>query len=309
MPRRALCHRIIVPSHSAPDANQAIFFYMQGAVRAMSSIVVLITFITMRWRFVKGRGGWNPTLSFFNCTYIYFILDGISNLFTGSWRIAVLPRPAEAPAILILGVLTIAPILCVLLYGREKLFQIMARRFEDKRRKFDSAVIAQLMDNTEIRVGQEWWVHHAKNLVDEYPDIVDHRRNWTRGIVAQVHNHVRRKRCAVDVAVEQLSLDIGKQKKSGDTGDGRRGGKTGTFFGRRPSVTPTYKVDPGGGGSFFGGGKSFFGRRKIAPEQTPLVWFDLPSSAKLNAEELLKNAMENLRLVDGQYVTHGLMAK
>ena len=223
----------------------------------------------------------------------------------------MLPRPGEAPSLLVLGVLSIAPFLAILLYGRQKLFQVMARRFEDKRRKFDSAVIAQLMDNTEIRVGQEWWVHHAKNLVDEYPDIVDHRRNWTRGIVAQVHNHVRRKRFAVDVAVEQLSLDIGKQKKSGDTGDGSRGEGTGSFFGRRPPVTPTYKVDRGGGagGSFFGGGKSFFGRRKVAPEQTPLVWFDLPGSAKLNAEELLKNAMENLRLVDGQYVTHGLMAK
>ena len=256
---------------------------MSGAVRAMSSIAVLIAFFPMRWRFVKGpfvkgRGGWNPTLAFFNCTYIYFILVGISFLFIGSWRISVLPRPAEAPAILINGVLTIAPFLSILLYGREKLFQVMARRFEDKRRKFDSAVIAQLMDNTDIRVGQEWWVHHGKNLVDEYRGVFDHRRNWTRGIIVKVEGG----RFAVDVAVEQLPLDIGKLQNSGDTGHGRR---RGSIFGR-PALA-----------------------HKVGPEPTPLVWNDLPSSAKLKAEDLLQNAMDNLRLVDGQYVTHDLMDK
>jgi hypothetical protein len=300
----------------------------------MASIAVLIAFIPMRWRFVKGRGGWNPTLSFFTCTYIFFILDGVSFLFNGSWRLTVLPRPAEAPAIILLGVLIIAPFLSVILYGREKLFQVMARRFEDKRRNFDSAVIAQLMDNTDIRVGQEWWIHHGKNLADEYPGDFDHRRNWTRGIIVNIEGG----RFAVDVAVEQLPLDIGKLQKSGNTGHGRRRGSqrggTGSFFGRRSSTTP-HTVDVGGGGgtSFFGGGKrgggksffgrgkrggegsfvggggSFFGRGKVAPEKFPPVWFDLPSSAKLKAEDLLKNAMDNLRLVDGQYVTHGLMAK
>ena len=211
---------------------------MQGAARAISSIAVLITFIPMRWRFVKGRGGWNSTLAFSNCTYIYFIVEGVSYLFFGSWRIAILPHPAEAPAILALGVVSIGPFLGVLLYGRQKLFQVMARRFEDKRRKFDSAVIAQLMDNTEIRVGQDWWIHHGNNLADEFPGTFDHRRNWTRGIIVRVEGG----RYAVDVAVEQLPLNPGE-------GGGR------SFFG-------------GGGSSkssFFGGGRSFFGRRRDAP--------------------------------------------
>jgi hypothetical protein len=258
-----------VPSQSAPDARQAIFWYIQGAARAISSIAVLITFIPMRWRFLKGRGGWNSTLAFFNCTYIFFMLEGVSYLFFGSWRIAILPHPAEAPAMLFLGVLIIAPFLSVILYGRETLFQVMARRFEDKRRKFDSAVIAQLMDNTNIRVGQDWWIHHGKDLADEYPGIFDHRRNWTRGIIVRVEGD----RYAVDVAVEQLPLDIGKRH-------GRR----------RRSSCPALA-------------------HNVGPEPTTLVWIALPSSAKLKAEELLKSAMDNLRLVDGQYVTHDLMAK
>ena len=240
---------------------------MQGAARAISSIAVLITFIPMRWRFVKGRGGWNSTLAFSNCTYIYFIVEGVSYLFFGSWRIAILPHPAEAPAILALGVVSIGPFLGVLLYGRQKLFQVMARWFEDKRRKFDSAVIAQLMDNTEIRVGQDWWIHHGNNLADEFPGTFDHRRNWTRGIIVRVEGG----RYAVDVAVEQLPLDIGKRH-------GRR----------RRSSCPALA-------------------HSVGPEPTTLVWIALPGSAKLKAEELLKNAMDNLRLVDGQYVTHDLM--
>ena len=271
----------------------------------MASIAVLIAFIPMRWRFVKGRGGWNPTLSFFTCTYIFFILDGVSFLFNGSWRLTVLPRPAEAPAIILLGVLIIAPFLSVILYGREKLFQVMARRFEDKRRKFDSAVIAQLMDNTDIRVGQEWWVHHGKKLVDEYPGVFDHRRNWTRGIIVKVEGG----RFAVNVAVEQVPLDIGKLQNCGDTGHGRQrasifGRQRASIFGRqRASIIGRPARAHGGGGG------SFFGHRKVSPEKTPPVWFDLPSSAKLKAEDLLQNAMDNLRLVDGQYVTHGLMDK
>ena len=307
-----------------------------GAFFAIVSIAMLITFMLMRWRFFKGRGGWNSTLAFFNCTYMYFLGDGILWLFRGSWRIAVLPRPAEAPAMIVVGVLGIAPFLGIFLYGRQKLFHVMARRFEDKRRKFDSAVIAQLMDNTDFRVGQEWWVHHGKNLADEYPDTFDHRRNFTRGVIVKVESG----RYAVDVAVEQLPLNPGEGGGRSFFGGGRSskssffgGGRS--FFGRRRDA-PT--LTGGGSGSLFGrrkiaperalsGGGSLVGRRnvaserirsgawgslfkrhKVAPDPTPLVWIALPSSAKLKAEELLKNAMDNLRLLDGQYVTHGLLA-
>ena len=256
---------------------------------------MLIAFISMRWRFFKGRGGWNPTLSFFNCTSIFAILEGISRLFIGSWRIVVLPRPAEAPAILVIGVLEIAPFLAIFLYGRQKLFHVMARRFEDKRRKFDSAVIAELMDNTDIRVGQEWWVHHGKNLADEYPGVFDHRRNWNRGFIVKVEAG----RYAVDVAVEQLPLDPTFSSARGGEHT-RSQGKMPSRLQRQGSTRSRGKMQRQGSskGSFLRRGRS----------SASLVWIDMPSSAKLKAEDLLKNAMDNLRLLDGQYVTHGLLA-
>ena len=98
-----------------------------------------------------------------------------------------------------------APYLVVLLYGRQKLFKVMARRFEKKRRGLDGALIAELMNDTAIECGAEWWIHHGNNLLDEYPDPVDHRANWTRAVVVEV----QRTEYAINLNVEQKKLDVG----------------------------------------------------------------------------------------------------
>ena len=191
-------------SFSMPDARQAPFWYMTGAFRIAISVIVLLTHTTQRWRYHKGRGGWNPTYAFVNIFSLYFILDGAWYLFWGSWRIHLLNAP-EGPAVLLTGVASMAPYLVVLLYGRQKLFKVMARRFEKKRRGLDGALIAELMNDTAIECGAEWWIHHGNNLLDEYPDPVDHRANWTRAVVVEV----QRTEYAINLNVEQKKLDVG----------------------------------------------------------------------------------------------------
>ena len=268
----------VLPSlQSAPDARQAPFWYIYGAMKAIVSTAVLIAYIPKRWQFHNGRGGWNPTLTFFNIVYILFVLDGVAYLFYGAWRISVLAFPAESPGIIMNGAFNIAPFLGALLYGRPKLFKVMEKRFEDKRRKIDSAVIAQLMDSTRIQVGIERWIQHKLNLVDEFIDKFDHRVNWYRGTIVEIEID----RFTVDVNVEQLPLDIRKQKNNVGVVKEQ---------GRRRGLAATNKIVP-------------------QAAARPLVRVLLPKSDKLTAEKLLKNAMDKLRLVDGQYVTQGLMAK
>ena len=75
----------------------------------------------------------------------------------------------------------------------------------------------------------------------------------------------------------------------------------------------------GGGGSFVGGGGggSFFkgGRRrssisnKVAPAPAALEWVTRSEDAKQDAGGLLLKAHDNLRTLNGQDLTRGLLAK
>ena len=205
------CPPIHLYAKSTPDVRQAPFWHLMFAWRFAIFLAVLIPVIAMRWRFHRdSRNGWSATLAFFNSFYIYFILKGGLYIFQGIWRIVLLDDRDTGPARILSGVLNMAPFLAILMYGRHKLFKLMERRFEDTRRGFDSALIAQLMDSDDIQLGKERWVHHGKNFSDAYPDIFDHRRNWTCGVVAEVHSD----KYAVNLNVGELVLDITDNPRS-----------------------------------------------------------------------------------------------
>ena len=107
------------------------------------AIVVCLLYITQRWRFHKGHGGWNPTLMFINFLYINFISLGVTFIYNGYLTTAVLLGDIRVGiALCVVGVVCAAPFIIALLSGRQKLFTVVARKFEDKRRGRDGAVIA-----------------------------------------------------------------------------------------------------------------------------------------------------------------------
>ena len=292
------------------DPRFVLPLYIMGACALAKAVVMLLLFTTQRWRFHKGRGGWNPTLMYINFLYIYFIYFGVSYISQGCMRIAVLGASGGyirlGIACCVFGAITSAPYIIALLYGRQKLFKVMARKFEDKRRGLDGAVIAELMNDPALRRGADWWIHHGNNLADEYPDLFDHRRNWTRAVIVKIED----KRYSIDPNVVQQWLGFG----SAQSGDARfasfaRGGGRGG------------KSSSGGKRSFFGGGTrsgvaswqsviptSFFGHRKVAPVPAALEWIARSEDVKEDAVGLLTKAQDNLRTLRGQDLTHGLMA-
>ena len=319
-----------------PDAQQAVFWYISGAIRFGVSTIILLTHLTQRCRYHRGRGGWNATLALYNILYLFFILEGAWYLFWGAWRTHVLNAP-DGPAVLLVGALSVVPYVAALVYGRQKLFQIMAQRFEQKRRGLDSALIAELMNDTVIECGVEWWVHHGNNLVDKYPDPVDHRANWTRARIVEV----QRTKYAINLNVEQERLIFGNGSEDTSPGGGDSVG-TGSMVGVRKLSTGRSSGSGAGARSL----RSVMGgiRRmktlahttsnKVAPAHVlataegtrsrassgntnspaarhPNKWLPLPewvfSTGPQNAMGLLNQAHDQLRALDGRYLTHGLM--
>ena len=255
-----------------PDARVVPYLYIFSAWDFAKAVVVFLLYTTQRWRFHKRRGGWNPTLAFINVVYFYFVTLGISAIING-YLTAMLGKYMKLGiATCVLGVVCAAPFIVALFYGRKRLFKVIARKFEDKRRGRDGAVIAELMDNADIRVGKEWWVRHGKNLVDKYPGD-DHRRNWTRGVIVEV----QRDKYAVCLNVEQLPLNV-------------------ATAGSR--VGYAYAYTHGGSDKITAGST-----------RDTFSWISTIGSFQLSTTDLLKHAMDQLLLVDGQYVTHGLMAE
>lgn len=76
------------------------------------------------------------------------------------------------------------PVLMVLLFGRERMFHLMAIRFERARAVQDGAFIAELLDTAVAEVGQSWWVH--RQAPDARFELFDARRNWRQGVIEKV---------------------------------------------------------------------------------------------------------------------------
>ena len=101
-------------------------------------------------------------------------------------------------------------------------------------------------------------------------------------------------RFSINSNVVQQRLGVGFSQ-SVDEIFGRRG--AGSFFGRR-------KVALEGGG-----GSSFFNSRKVAPVPVSLEWVTQSKDVKEDASGLLIKAHDNLRTLEGQDLTRGLVAK
>ena len=282
------------------DPRFVIYLYIQSAWEFAKGVLVLLVYTTQRWRFHNGRGGWNPTLAFNHVVYFYYISEGVDYIYQGCIFIAVLGDINMGIAQCVGFVIEAVPYIAALLYGRKTLFKVVARKFEDKRRGLDSAVIAELMNDPALRVGADWWTHHGRNRVDEYPDLFDHRRNWIRAVVVEIEDS----RFSINPNVVQRRLGVGFAQ--GGAAAVRRGslvgwGGGGSFFGRRRS-SASYTVGGGGGGSFFG-------RGKVAPVPATLEWIARNEDAKEDAVGLLTKAHKSLRTLGGQDLTRGLMAK
>ena len=52
------------------------------------------------------------------------------------------------------------------------------------------AFVAELVDSARVERGMQWWVHRTKDDKDgeQFTNPLDHRRNWRRGIVVEVHS-------------------------------------------------------------------------------------------------------------------------
>ena len=263
----------------AADPRLVPYIYIQSAWNFATTVVVFLFYTIQRWR--KGRGKWNPTLTFINVVYISFISNGVGYIFSGSIIVVVLGDVKSGTASGVNGVIFAVPFIIALLYGRQKLFKVMARKFEDKRRGLDSAVIAELMNDPALRCGADWWTHHGKNLADEYPDPFDHRRNWIRAVIVGIEDS----RFSINPNAVQQRLGVGFAQ----------GGAT---------------ARGGGGGSFFGGGRRRSrASNKIAPVPAALEWVTRSEDSKQDAGGLLLKAHDNLRTLDGQDLTRGLLAK
>ena len=285
------------------DPRFVIYLYIQSAWEFAKGVLVLLVYTTQRWRFHNGRGGWIPTLAFNHVVYFYYISEGVDYIYRGCIFIAVLGDINMGIAQCMGFVVETAPYIAALLYGRKRLFKVVARKFEDKRRGLDSAVIAELMNDPALRVGADWWIHHGKNRAKEYPDLFDHRRNWIRAVIVEIETNRTRSssvggfmttkkkslRFSINSNVVQQRLGVGFSQSVDEIF-----GRADSFFGRRKS-----KV-----GSFFGRRKS-----KVAPVSASLEWVTQSTDAKEDASGLLIKAHDNLRTLGGQDLTRGLMAK
>ena len=135
-------------------------------------------------------------------------------------------------------------------------------------------------------------------------------RNWTRAIIVEV----RSDKYAIDPMVEQTQLDVGNTEGGGDEGRRRKG----SFFGvrrssgggrRRSSTSRGRRTiantrTPGGGRSI----KNLLAF-KVAPASTTWEWIPLPNSFKQSAVGLLDTAQDKLRLLQGEFLTSGLMKR
>ena len=89
---------------------------------------------------------------------------------------------------LVLGLCFLAPLIIVAAYGRNKLFQVAARRFnrDPFQKERDGAFMASLMDSMDVRVGEAWYVLDLGNQWPLAPWVDDAHPLWRRSVVVGV---------------------------------------------------------------------------------------------------------------------------
>ena len=79
-----------------------------------------------------------------------------------------------------MGLLYLCPLAVVLVVGRERMFRLVARRFEGSKSRMqqDGAFIASLLESHQVALGQLWFVHREEGEKDLSYDPRDHRHHW-----------------------------------------------------------------------------------------------------------------------------------
>lgn len=166
-----------------PDA-----WWAQGVLCAVSLI-----FLVAIWAFHRChscglcRGSSAPrTMVTFQLMYAFDVSIGL--LLCARTAFAALYDPGMTPQTLASACAFLMPTLTVLLVGRNRLFQTVARHLDtsSERAEQDGAFVAELLDSDEVKPGQAWWVHLGEGEKDLWYESHQRRHNWKFGRVVQV---------------------------------------------------------------------------------------------------------------------------
>jgi len=156
------------------------FFYALATTEVFASHL----FIQIR----RGHRSFGLRLSytrvFLNVLYYWLSTVGVYHIALSIYGFAADQGRPERD--IVTGIVYCLPTLLVGAFGRENVFDFLARRFDRDyhRAKRDGAFVAELVSKMPVRMGQTWWVHHGKNL-SHYSD-GNHLRNWEPGIVVSL---------------------------------------------------------------------------------------------------------------------------
>jgi hypothetical protein len=94
----------------------------------------------------------------------------------------------------IAGLEFIAPIALVIILTPQRVFNFMAWRFDGNRENLerDGAFIAELLDNSPIKVNSRWYIHYDKAGLPTRDEFDDYQKFWYQGKIISVEdNHIK----------------------------------------------------------------------------------------------------------------------
>jgi len=105
------------------------------------------------------------------------------------------------------------PSLLILCFGSTFVFHWKLRHFNADvlRLQQDGAFIAELLDHTEVKIGENWWMHQTIDNKDTRYDANDRLHNWKKGIVVKISGqtmHVAVRRDCVEAEQEKRTSII-----------------------------------------------------------------------------------------------------
>ena len=214
--------------------------------------------------------------------YVFFALRSITTTISGASDVSRSRFASGVPTIAA-GVLQAVPLLVVYTIGRQRLFDSMAKRFAKAHAVNDGAFIAQLLDTAVASEGDTWWIH--RDEPNERFGHFDPRRNWQKGVVKKTN----RDNFLVVVPPEQ------------DPQDGQN-----VFLSpsMKSLLTNVEKED----GSL--SAKSRFksiSRSRVSP-LAPIEYTIPITNRGLSADELMRNAVAELRCIDWANITRELLS-
>jgi len=273
-----------------------------------------ILFLWWRWqrhRFHASNGtvGSNPTILAYQMFYGYFsfksvgsVIIGVSDARGGNLTSGVLMVAA--------GMLQGSPSLVVCVLGRERMFDITAKRFARAHAVNDGAFIAQLLDTAVAMVGDTWWVH--RDNPNESFGQFDPRRNWLKGVVEMVGDDD----FSVLVPLPPEPKDSSRRRNaqvSENTGSTLKHNLlrlismgTDSVEGNGASLAREEKADSRRGSFEIKNAPE--NRARVSPDAPTSRYFIPITNRGLSAEQLMSKAVSELRCIDWKNFSRQLLA-